>query len=102
MSITIAVGVLLFVFGLWIENEFVMIIGGSIVAAGILLIFSAIAGYGKSEEEKRKIEKKMINDFREGMAKRAEYERNKRIMNDVVNKDMQENIAKGINRSSRK
>ena len=36
------------------------------------------------------------------MTRRTRYDLNKRIMNDQINKDIKDNIAKGINRSSRK
>ena len=96
------VGVLVFLLGLKLESEFIMVIGASIVATGILFVLSAIAGYGKSEKEKQEIEKQIFDQYCEGMSRRARYDRNKRIMNDQINKDIQNDIAEGINRSSRR
>lgn len=100
--ITIIVGVLVFILGLNLENEFIMIIGASIVSAGILFVLSAIAGYGKSQKEKEEIEREIFDQFYEGMSRRSRYNINKIIMNDQINKDIQDDIAKGINRSSRR
>lgn len=94
------VGVLVFILGLNLENEIILIIGGSFVATGILFALSTIAGYGKSQKEKDQIEKGIFNQFQEGMTRRARYDLNKRIMNDQINKDIQNDISKGINRSS--
>lgn len=100
--ITIIVGVLVFILGLNLENELIMIIGASIVSAGILFVLSAMAGYGKSQKEKEEIEKEIFDQFCEGMSRRSRYDINKRIMNDQINKDIQNDIIEGINRSSRR
>ena len=66
------------------------------------VVLSAITGYGKSQKEKDKIEREIFEQFHEGMTRRTRYDLNKRIMNDQINKDIKDNIAKGINRTSRK
>lgn len=99
--IIIIVGVLVFILGLNLENEIILIIGGSFVATGILFVLSAIAGYGKSQKEKDKIEREIFDEFHKGMTRRTRYDLNKRVMNDRINKDIQDDITKGINRSSR-
>lgn len=100
--IIIIVGVLMFVFGYNFENPIIMFFGAVFIATGILFVLSTIAGYGKSQREKDKIEREIFEQFHEGMTRRTRYDLNKRIMNDQINKDIQDNIAKGINRSSRK
>ena len=100
--IIIVVGVLMFVLGYNFENPIIMFFGAVFVATGILFVLSAIAGYGKSQKEKDRIEREIFEQFHEGMTRRTRYDLNKRIMNDQINKDIQDNIAKGINRSSRK
>lgn len=97
-AIITIVGVLIFILGLNLENEIILIIGGSFVATGILFALSAIAGYGKSQKEKDQIEKEIFNQFHEGMTRQTRYDLNKRIMNDQINKDIQNDISKGINR----
>ena len=47
--IIVIVGVFVFILGLKLENEIIIIIGGGVVATGILFVLSAIAGYGKSQ-----------------------------------------------------
>lgn len=100
--IIIVVGVLMFVLGNNFENPIIMFFGAVFIATGILFVLSTIAGYGKSQKEKDKIEREIFEQFHEGMTRRTRYDLNKRIMNDQINKDIQDNIAKGINRSSRK
>ena len=99
--ILIAVGVGVFMFGLGLEIEIILIIGGSIVASGILTIFGAIAGYGKSESEKEEINKELRRQYREGMTRRSRYTMFKMTMNDRINEDIKNDISDGINRSSR-
>lgn len=99
--IIVIVGVLVFILGLKLENEIIIIIGGGVVATGILFVLSAIAGYGKSQKEKEQIEKEIFDQFNEGISRRSRYDLNKLMMNDQINKDIQENIVKGINRSSK-
>ena len=100
--IIIVVGVLMFVLGYNFENPIIMFFGAVFIATGILFVLSTIAGYGKSQKEKDKIEREIFEQFHEGMTRRTRYDLNKRIMNDQINKDIQDNIAKGIKRSSRR
>jgi len=100
--ISIIIGVLIFMLGLKIESEIVLIIGACFVVSGILFFLSAIAGYGKSEEEKAEIEKNMFDDFQQGVTSRARYDAEKRMMNDVYNKDMQKNIEKALGKMNKK
>lgn len=99
--IIIIIGVLMFVLGYNFENPIIMFFEAVFIASGILFVLSTIAGYGKSQREKDKIEREIFEQFHEGMTRRTRYDLNKRIMNDQINKDIQDNIAKGINRSSR-
>lgn len=87
--------------GMKIENELVMIIGASFVAWGILYLISAMAGYGKSDKEKKEIENDIFNQFTDGMGKRARYDNQKRILNDQFNKDIQKNIEEAIKKSKK-
>lgn len=100
--IIIVVGVLMFVLENNFENPIIMFFKAVFIATGILFVLSAITGYGKSQKEKDKIEREIFEQFHEGMTRRTNYDLNKRIMNDQINKDIKDNIAKGINRSSRK
>ncbi len=83
------------------ENPIIMFFEAVFVATGILFVLSEIAGYGKSQKEKDKIEREIFEQFHKGMTRRTRYDLNKRIMNDQINNDIKDNIAKGINRSSR-
>lgn len=87
--------------GFWLEIEFIMFIGVCSIATGILLIISAIAGHGKSESEKREIEKDISDKFYEGTTRGFRYTMFKMTMNDKINKDIKNDITDGINRSSR-
>jgi len=99
--IIIVVGMLMFVLGNNFENPIIMFFEAVFVATGILFVLSEIAGYGKSQKEKDKIEREIFEQFHKGMTRRTRYDLNKRIMNDQINNDIKDNIAKGINRSSR-
>lgn len=95
--IIIVVGVLMFLLGNNFENPIILFFEAVFIATGILFVLSTIAGYGKSQKEKDKIEREIFEQFHEGMTRRTRYDLNKRIMNDQINKDIKDNIAKGIN-----
>lgn len=54
--IIIVVGVLMFVLENNFENPIIMFFEAVFIATGILFVLSAIAGYGKSQKEKDKID----------------------------------------------
>lgn len=99
--ISILIGIIIFVLGYWLELPIVMFIGAAFIGAGVLVFLSTIAGYGKSESEKNKIYKDIMQEFHEGSTRRVRYTMFKRTMNDKINEDIKNDISGGINRSSR-
>lgn len=99
--ISILVGIGIFILGMSINGEFIIIIGGSFVAMGIFFILYLIASHGKSTEEKQEIFDDMIKQYRDGMSRSLDYRTYKMTMGDRINKDIENDISNGINKSSR-